>query len=89
MVRHGESEWNQLNLFCGWFNANLSDKGIQEAADAGKAIKDAGLKFDVAHTSVLKRANMTLDSILKVMFKIHTKTDSSEDTLTDFDSIRS
>lgn len=65
MVRHGESEWNQLNLFCGWFNANLSDKGVQEALDAGKAVKDAGLKFDVAHTSVLKRANLTLDSILK------------------------
>lgn len=65
MVRHGESEWNQLNLFCGWYNANLSDKGKQEALDAGKAVKDAGLKFDIAHTSVLKRANMTLDSILQ------------------------
>ncbi|CAO1426708.1 unnamed protein product [Diamesa hyperborea] len=65
MVRHGESEWNQLNLFCGWFNANLSAKGVQEAVDAGKAVKEAGLKFDVAHTSVLKRANLTLDSILK------------------------
>lgn len=65
MVRHGESEWNQLNLFCGWYNANLSDKGIQEAKDAGKAVKDAGLKFDIAHTSVLKRANITLESILK------------------------
>jgi 2,3-bisphosphoglycerate-dependent phosphoglycerate mutase len=65
MVRHGESEWNQLNLFCGWYNAELSDKGRQEAIEAGKAVKDAGLKFDVAHTSVLKRANLTLDSILK------------------------
>lgn len=65
MVRHGESEWNQLNLFCGWFNANLSEKGAQEAIDAGKAVKEAGLKFDVAHTSVLKRANLTLESILK------------------------
>jgi 2,3-bisphosphoglycerate-dependent phosphoglycerate mutase len=64
MVRHGESEWNQLNLFCGWYNAELSDKGRKEAVDAGKAIKEAGLKFDVAHTSVLKRANLTLDSIL-------------------------
>lgn len=65
MVRHGESEWNQLNLFCGWFNAELSDKGRQEAVEAGKAVKEAGLKFDVAHTSVLKRANLTLASILK------------------------
>lgn len=48
----------------GWYNAELSDKGRAEAVDAGKAIKDAGLKFDVAHTSVLKRANLTLDSIL-------------------------
>lgn len=51
--------------YLGWFNADLSDKGRQEAVDAGKAIKDAGLKFDIAHTSVLKRANLTLDSILK------------------------
>jgi len=65
MVRHGESEWNQKNLFCGWFNANLSDKGRSEAVAAGAAVKDAGLKFDIAHTSVLKRANDTLDSILK------------------------
>jgi 2,3-bisphosphoglycerate-dependent phosphoglycerate mutase len=53
-----------LNLFCGWYNAELSNKGRQEAVDAGKAIKQANLKFDVAHTSVLKRANLTLDSIL-------------------------
>lgn len=65
MVRHGESEWNQKNLFCGWFNAELSEKGRNEAVAAGKAVKEAGLTFDVAHTSVLKRANDTLDSILK------------------------
>uniref|UniRef100_A0A0K8TTL3 Phosphoglycerate mutase n=1 Tax=Tabanus bromius TaxID=304241 RepID=A0A0K8TTL3_TABBR len=65
MVRHGESEWNQKNLFCGWFDADLSDKGREEAVSAGKAVKDVGLKFDVAHTSVLKRAQITLDSILK------------------------
>jgi len=65
MVRHGESEWNQKNLFCGWFDANLSDKGKEEAVAAGKAVKDAGLKFDVAHTSVLTRAQVTLGNILK------------------------
>ncbi|KOX73085.1 Phosphoglycerate mutase 2 [Melipona quadrifasciata] len=65
MVRHGESEWNQLNLFCGWYDANLSDKGKTEAAQAGKAVKDAGLKFDVAHTSLLTRAQETLKAILK------------------------
>lgn len=64
MVRHGESEWNQKNLFCGWFDANLSEKGKQEAIAAGKAIKEAGLKFDVAHTSLLTRAQNTLNSIL-------------------------
>nr|CAI5851694.1 unnamed protein product [Callosobruchus analis] len=65
MVRHGESEWNEKNLFCGWFDANLSEKGKQEAINAGKALKDAGYKFDVAFTSVLTRAQVTLQSILK------------------------
>ncbi|CAG9768900.1 unnamed protein product [Ceutorhynchus assimilis] len=65
MVRHGESEWNQKNLFCGWYNADLSAKGVQEAQSAGKALKQAGHKFDLAYTSVLMRANKTLDAILK------------------------
>ncbi|XP_033342093.1 phosphoglyceromutase 78 [Megalopta genalis] len=65
MVRHGESEWNKLNLFCGWYDADLSDKGKTEAVSAGKAIKEAGLTFDIAHTSVLTRAQETLKSILK------------------------
>jgi len=65
MVRHGESEWNEKNLFCGWFDANLSEKGKQEALSAGKALKDAGYKFDIAYTSVLTRAQNTLQSILK------------------------
>jgi 2,3-bisphosphoglycerate-dependent phosphoglycerate mutase len=95
MVRHGESEWNEKNLFCGWYDANLSEKGKklsetastlcdlvaitsllylannifsktgkQEALNAGKALKDAGYKFDVAYTSVLTRAQSTLQSIL-------------------------
>ena len=63
-VRHGESEWNLKNLFCGWFDADLSDKGIEEAHAGGKALKDGGHKFDVAFTSVLKRANRTLDIML-------------------------
>ncbi|EDV30441.1 phosphoglycerate mutase 1 [Drosophila kikkawai] len=65
MVRHGESEWNQKNQFCGWFDANLSEKGKEEALAAGKAVKEAGLEFDVAHTSVLTRAQVTLASILQ------------------------
>lgn len=65
MCRHGESEWNKQNLFCGWFNAELSDKGMEEAKHAGIALREAGYKFDMAYTSVLKRANITLDLILK------------------------
>nr|ABM55529.1 putative phosphoglycerate mutase [Maconellicoccus hirsutus] len=65
MVRHGESEWNLKNLFCGWYDADLSPKGKEEAKAAGKALKDAGYKFDIAHTSVLTRAQKTLCSILE------------------------
>ncbi|XP_019867499.1 phosphoglycerate mutase 1 [Aethina tumida] len=64
MVRHGESEWNEKNLFCGWFDANLSEKGKQEAVNAGIALKNAGYKFDIAYTSVLTRAQNTLKAIL-------------------------
>ncbi|XP_056646278.1 phosphoglycerate mutase 2-like [Diorhabda sublineata] len=65
MVRHGESEWNEKNLFCGWFDANLSEKGKKEAESAGKALKDVNYKFDIAYTSVLTRAQNTLQAILK------------------------
>uniref|UniRef100_A0A1B6KH58 Phosphoglycerate mutase n=1 Tax=Graphocephala atropunctata TaxID=36148 RepID=A0A1B6KH58_9HEMI len=65
MVRHGESEWNQKNLFCGWYDANLSQKGEEEAAAAGVALKNANFKFDIAHTSVLTRAQKTLAAALK------------------------
>merc|ERR1711970_423337 len=64
MIRHGESEWNQLNKFCGWFDADLSAKGRDEAAAAGVALAKEGWKFDVAHTSVLTRANKTLAAIM-------------------------
>ncbi|XP_011505029.1 PREDICTED: phosphoglycerate mutase 1 [Ceratosolen solmsi marchali] len=65
MVRHGESEWNKLNLFCGWYDAGLSEKGETEAVAAGKALKQAGYTFDLAHTSMLTRAQTTLQKILK------------------------
>uniref|UniRef100_A0AAZ3P4V7 Phosphoglycerate mutase n=1 Tax=Oncorhynchus tshawytscha TaxID=74940 RepID=A0AAZ3P4V7_ONCTS len=65
IVRHGESEWNQYNKFCGWFDADLSEKGLEEAKRGAKAIKDAGMKFDICHTSVLKRAVKTLWTILE------------------------
>lgn len=66
MVRHGESEWNDKNLFSGWYDAPLNEKGQKEACAAGKAIKDAQLKFDIAHTSLLKRAQDTLRTVLEV-----------------------
>jgi 2,3-bisphosphoglycerate-dependent phosphoglycerate mutase len=50
--------------FCGWFDAELSEKGKEEATAGGKAIADSGIKFDLAYTSVLQRANVTLDTIL-------------------------
>jgi 2,3-bisphosphoglycerate-dependent phosphoglycerate mutase len=65
LVRHGESEWNKLNLFTGWKDPDLSDKGIAEAVQAGRMLKSEGFKFDVAFTSVLTRAQHTLTIILE------------------------
>ncbi len=64
LVRHGESEWNKLNLFTGWKDPGLTDKGVAEAKAAGDRLKAEGLHFDIAFTSVLQRAQKTLDLIL-------------------------
>ncbi|MEQ1717950.1 MAG: 2,3-bisphosphoglycerate-dependent phosphoglycerate mutase [Hyphomicrobium sp.] len=64
LVRHGESEWNRLNLFTGWRNPDLTEKGLIEARVAGRMIKYEGIRFDIAFTSALKRAQHTLDIIL-------------------------
>ena len=64
-ARHGESEWNKANLFTGWADVDLSEKGVQQAIDAGKLIKKAGIEFDVAFTSVLKRAIKTTNLALE------------------------
>jgi 2,3-bisphosphoglycerate-dependent phosphoglycerate mutase len=64
LVRHGESEWNQLNLFTGWKDPDLTQKGIAEARKGGRLLKEEGLRFDIAFTSVLRRAQHTLDIIL-------------------------
>jgi 2,3-bisphosphoglycerate-dependent phosphoglycerate mutase len=64
LVRHGQSEWNLENLFTGWKDPGLSEQGIAEARDAGRKLKAQGLKFDIAFTSVLKRAQHTLDIML-------------------------
>lgn len=61
MVRHGESEYNQKNIFTGWLDAGLSERGIGEAKQAGQYLKEKAYTFDVAYTSVLKRAIHTLD----------------------------
>jgi len=60
MIRHGESEWNKENKFCGWFDADLSELGIQEAVTGGQMLKEKGFEFDICFTSVLKRAIKTL-----------------------------
>ena len=64
-ARHGESEWNKANLFTGWADVDLSEKGTQQAIDAGKLIKEAGIEFDQAYTSVLKRAIKTTNLALE------------------------
>ncbi|EUJ46714.1 2,3-diphosphoglycerate-dependent phosphoglycerate mutase [Listeria riparia] len=65
LIRHGQSEWNKLNLFTGWHDVDLSEEGVEEAKRAGQLVKEAGLEFDVAFTSVLTRAIKTLDYTLE------------------------
>ena len=67
LVRHGESIWNLENIFTGWTDVGLSERGLQEAQMAGKLLKDGGFTFDVAYTSVLKRAIKTLWIIMEEM----------------------
>lgn len=67
LVRHGESEWNKANLFTGWTDVGLSKKGVQEAYEAGKALKENGFAPEICFTSYLKRAIKTLNNILDSM----------------------
>jgi len=67
LVRHGQSEWNRLNLFTGWRDPDLTEKGVIEARWAGRVLRDFGIRFDHAFTSRLRRAQNTLDIILDVM----------------------
>ena len=64
LVRHGQSEWNLKNLFTGWRDPDLTEKGVEEARAAGLALKTRRLSFDIAFTSVLTRAQHTLDLML-------------------------
>jgi len=67
LVRHGQSDWNLKNLFTGWRDIDLTDKGVAEAREAGRKLKAQGLKFNVAFTSALIRAQRTLDLMLQEM----------------------
>jgi len=69
--RHGESEWNVANIFTGWVDVDLSEKGYGEAKNAGALLKESGLTFDVAHTSVLKRAIKTCNLALEHSDQLH------------------
>ena len=64
-ARHGQSEWNKANLFTGWADVDLTEEGTKQATEAGKLIKEAGIEFDVAFTSVLKRAIKTTNLALE------------------------
>ena len=67
LVRHGQSEWNLKNLFTGWKDVDLTEQGVAEAKKAGARLKAQGLKFDIAFTSNLKRAQRTLEIALAEM----------------------
>jgi 2,3-bisphosphoglycerate-dependent phosphoglycerate mutase len=67
LCRHGQSDWNLRNLFTGWTDIDLTDKGIDEATTAGRQLRDLGIEFDIAYTSVLKRAIRTLWIMLDEM----------------------
>ena len=73
LVRHGQSEWNLKNLFTGWRDVELTDKGVAEAREAGRKLKAQGLTFDIAFTSALKRAQRTLDLMLEEMGQTNLK----------------
>jgi len=64
LVRHGQSEWNKQNLFTGWRDPGLTELGVEEAIKGGRLLREQGLTFDIAFTSVLIRAQKTLDLIL-------------------------
>lgn len=74
LVRHGQSEWNEKNLFTGWKDPGLTEKGVNEAISAGKRLAEEGFQFDLAYTSDLSRAQRTLALILKELQQEDLKT---------------
>ena len=75
LLRHGQSEWNKENRFTGWYDVDLSEQGVGEAKAAGRLLREEGLRFDVAYTSVLKRAIrtlwLTLDELDQMWLPVH------------------
>ena len=67
LMRHGESQWNLENRFTGWTDVDLTDKGEAEAKNCGLLLREAGFQFDIVHTSLLKRANRTMEICLNEM----------------------
>ena len=67
LLRHGESQWNLENRFTGWTDVDLTEKGEAEARESGKLLKEEGFQFDVVHTSLLMRANRTMEICLEEM----------------------
>ena len=78
LVRHGQSQWNEKNLFTGWKDPDLTEKGVKEAIEAGLALKESGYKFDIMFTSVLLRAKRTGKLILEKMGQEDLKTFENE-----------
>jgi 2,3-bisphosphoglycerate-dependent phosphoglycerate mutase len=78
LVRHGESQWNKLNLFTGWKDPDLSEKGVEEARAAGRLLEAKGYEFDVAFTSDLLRAHRTLDLMLGELGQVGLPTHKSQ-----------
>ncbi|HIA95942.1 MAG TPA: 2,3-bisphosphoglycerate-dependent phosphoglycerate mutase [Gammaproteobacteria bacterium] len=78
LVRHGQSQWNEKNLFTGWKDPDLTEKGEKEAVEAGLALKESGYKFDIMFTSVLLRAKRTGKLILEQMGQEDLKTFENE-----------
>lgn len=77
LVRHGQSEWNKLNLFTGWKDPNLTQQGIAEASQAGEKLKDMSIKFDLMYTSVLQRAQLTGTIILEKLDQLNIPTEKN------------
>ena len=70
LIRHGESQWNKLNLFTGWTDIGLSERGVLEAKQAGQQLAQAGLDFDICYTSYLKRAIDSLHLVLTAIDRL-------------------